>query len=213
MASDSGPHAVGKVPDVPEHHILSVNRLAVDEAVDVFHRQGGGRGESLAVVDLIAVVAENPQVAHPEGIGKTVVGTWNETVPGARGVVRHLPVPVVRGASEPADLKVLRMEIRAGDDRWVVVLPDNIVGGSLNVEIETPVGVMCVVEAGTRAGGGSKAEARPDAPVDVKAPLRFVAVPSRHQDTDEYDFQPIDVDGHAAEIAAVNASVHNRGGR
>src|SRR6185503_20358053 len=64
---------VGEVPGVPEHHVGAVDRLVVDEAIDMGTRLGWIGGEGLAVVYLTGPAPERPQVAHAEGVAVAVV--------------------------------------------------------------------------------------------------------------------------------------------
>src|SRR5204863_8026681 len=77
----------------------------------------------LAVVDLVAVVAQHPQVPHAVGVGRPIVTTGQKRVTAEGALVAHAPAALMPGIARTADLKPLGVPVGVGDDGRVVVLP------------------------------------------------------------------------------------------
>src|SRR5206468_127453 len=119
------------------------------------------------------------------------------------------PAPLVSGVTHPFGFVLHRRPLVRAQDRGIVELLDE-VHGRVDVEVEAPVGVVVVDVADAGRLGGREAEARPNLPVRVEAPLADIAVPAGLQLADEHDLLTVDVDADAEEVAGVRAGLHDR---
>ena len=71
---------VAKADAIPHHDILTIDRLAVDKRRDVLRVTGLAAGRP-AIVDLVSMVAERPDVGTAEGMTALA---WRRVSGGAR---------------------------------------------------------------------------------------------------------------------------------
>src|SRR5690242_210524 len=203
-----------EVSAIPQHDILPENRLTVYPFADLGIGIVAGRHVK-PVVDLVAMIPENPNIPGAERPvrllgGDPVFGSRYDFISGARGDVLHPPFALVPWVAWPRNLKVLFMPVVTADDRWVVKLHDAIAAGSLDIEIETPVGMVVVHVAHARAFGSGETEARSDSAVGGEPPLAYIAIPAGFHFAHQYDLLALHVDADAQKVTDVGAGIHDR---
>src|SRR4029077_10422783 len=124
--------------------------------------------------DLVAMVTEDPNIPGAEWPvrllgGDPVFGSWHDFISGAGGDVLHPPFALMSRVAWPRNLKMLFMPVVTADDRWVVKLHYAVAAGSLDVEIQAPIGMVVVHVAQARAFGTGEAEARVDSAIGGEA--------------------------------------------
>jgi len=135
-----------EVSAIPQNDILLENRLTVHPFADLGICVDAGRHVK-PVVDLVAMVTENPNIPGAEWPvrslgGDPVFGSRHDLISGARGDVLHPPFALVPRVAWPRNLKVLFMPVVTADDRWVVKFHYAVAAGSLDVEIQAPIGMV-----------------------------------------------------------------------
>ncbi len=101
-----------------------------------------------------------------------------------------------------------------GTDEWrIVELAHAIVAGGANIKVESPVDMMVVDIAHTRALNRGEREPWADCAVGVQPPLTDVAVPTGLQFAYKHDLVEQNIDADTKEVSGIRSGVYDRQGR
>src|SRR5262249_34157533 len=160
---------------IPEDDVAAAERLAVQPGGEVDRTVA----ETMAVVDLIGVVGELPDVPLGEGIGREHdLVARNETVAALRLRIGGGPRQI--GAVDLAHpfgrlrLAGITRSGPASRRSQIWTLHDPVPGRSVDVEVEAPVRVVLVRAADASGGDRRESEHGLDPPVEVETPAHRV---------------------------------------
>jgi hypothetical protein len=149
---------VPEVARIPKDYILAVNWLAIDELVNACARQSRIGRESLAVIDFVTVIPQNPQITNAVCVRCPVMSAGQDSVATESSFVPHAPEARMARIARTAYLEPFGMPVRISDYRRVVIFLDDVVPCGHDVEVEAPISVMGMHLASTRIKGAGKPE-------------------------------------------------------
>src|SRR5215210_5994866 len=120
---------------------------------------------------------QDPHVTTGEGVGDAVVWARDQHVRIASRGVLDPPPPITCRISGAHNLPSVDVPVRCIiGEGWIVILPNDVVSFSNNVEVEPPIDVVVVDLANARILYSREPEAGADGPILVEAPLADIPI-------------------------------------
>src|SRR5215211_1132009 len=203
---------MSEVACVPQDNIGSIDRFTVD----VFGKLNLGVGwaaanDGDAVIQLVTVVSQAPDVGDAIGIGSSIAQTRINSVSAMGIAVHHSPAP---GKDRAFSL--------CFSDNWrplwapreeEPLLLDDISTGAIDIEVKTPIDMVLMRHAGARVARTGEAESGPDGAVVPQSPVRDIAIPPRLHFTHQPKLTVVVPQRDALKVACVRSGLEDRGWR
>ena len=183
---------VQEMPRVPNNYVLTVHRVSTDESGDLCLCLRGrylSPDDGNAIIDLLAVVPENPHVCDAVVIGRAIHRAGPDLVAGSTRFVHDTVSAADSRVALPLCFFDDGVPLQSG---WAAACRNHhalhlkrVVGGAVDIEIETPVHVMLMPHARSRVSRARESKSCADRSVVSHSPVRHVSVPSRHHFADD----------------------------
>ncbi len=123
------------------------------------------------------MVAKNPEISSTVSVSNSVGGSGNNLIYLTGLRITNTPFSVSTVIPKPFNLVDFIVPVCIWNDRWVIVLLNEVIYGRMQVEIQAPITMVIMYFADARITCRGEFKARSDRTVDVKAPFLNVAVP------------------------------------